>query len=104
MKNLNEEIAKLESMRDSLYSITQSVKLANEQLQQNSDGPMLAWIGEIYEDEDSSAEERYLIFAKTEEEAKLILQKLADENYYEYNYQVFPQEIKNGAINIDELV
>lgn len=95
--DMNKEIIKLEQMRDELYDISRTIKLANEELKSTVKEEIKLYLGEITESP-YGPDISVLILAKTESEATEKVCKFADEHYNEYGYLVSEVELNDYCV------
>ena len=107
MKNIKNDISKLQAMRTDLYQIISDISAMNEMCKSAyNDGRVYLWIGEFYEvteyGVDENCELKLYVLAKTEEEAKARLKARADEEFDYYEFYVSKvDEDENGIIELD---
>lgn len=107
MKNIKNDIAKLETMREDLYQIISNISAMNEayEASQNDDRVYL-WRGEFHEVTEYGTSEycelKLYVLAKTEEEAEVRLKARADEEYDDYEFYISKvEEDEDGIIELD---
>ena len=107
MKNIDNDISKLQAMRADLYQICSNIAAMNEVCKSyQNDNRVYLWKGEFYEvtefGVDGNCELKLYVLAKTEEEAEARLKARADEEYDDYEFYVSKvDEDENGIIELD---
>lgn len=107
MKNIDNDISKLQSMRTDLYQICSNIAAMNEICKSyQNDNRVYLWKGEFYEVTEFGTSEycelTLYVLAKTEEEAEVRLKARVDEEYDDYEFFISKvEEDKDGIIELD---